>query len=645
MCGIVGIVSFAESQSSEIISPRILRRMSDLVIHRGPDSDGQWISKSNDCGFGFRRLSIIDLSSAGNQPMMTSDGNLCIVFNGEIYNYLDLRKELEEKGYKFKSRTDTEVILYGYNEWGERIVERVSGMFAFAIWDEESRVLFGARDRLGKKPLYYTLTNNFFIFASEIKSIVAHPLVTKRINIAELPNYLNFGTSSNRRTLFENIFKIPPAHCFKLTSDGKFIVQRYWSPFAQVGKFDNIADEEASQEILRLLRLAIKDRMMSDVPFGVFLSGGIDSGLNVALMSELMDRPVDTFTVGFKELAKYNELEYANKIVDLFNTNHHEILIDHDDAFSVLEKIVWFEDEPNADPVCIPLFFLSKLTRESGTIVVQVGEGSDEQFVGYPWLLRDYKFYHKIWKPFNHLPHFLKRGIYHISKQILKPIGQYLPLDIIRRFAYDEEYYWSGISIFPPSEMDVLFRENGLLNILQPWEYVQTLHNEAESLSNHFDFLQWVLFTEISQRLSELLLMRVDKIGMANSIEARVPFLDHRLVEFTMALPARIKVPNSNTTKYILKKAVEKILPKDIIYRRKQGFWAPVNEWLRNPWFEYAKSKINHSNLFKALFNMDYINTILVKHRKGTINRGFHIFTLLELALWYEVFFDNQKVD
>lgn len=645
MCGIVGIVSFVESQSSKIISPQILRRMSDLVIHRGPDSNGQWISKSNVCGFGFRRLAIIDLSSAGNQPMITTDEKLCIVFNGEVYNYLDLRKELEERGYKFKSRTDTEVILYGYREWGERIVERLSGMFAFVIWDEESRLLFGARDRLGKKPLYYTLANNFFIFASEIKSILAHPQITKRVNFDEIPNYLNFGTSSNRKTLFENIFKIPPAHCFKLTSDGKFVVQRYWNPFAQLGKLDNITTEEASHEIIRLLRQAIKDRMISDVPFGVFLSGGIDSGLNVALMAELMDRPVDTFTVGFKELVKYNELEYANKIVDLFKTNHHEILIDHNDAFPILEEIVWFEDEPNADPVCIPLFFLSKLTRESGTIVVQVGEGSDEQFVGYPWLLRDYKFYHKIWKPFSHLPRFLKKSIYRIGKQTFKPIGQYLPLDFIRRAAYDEEYYWSGISIFPPSEMDVMSLGNGILNISQPWEYVKSLRNEAESLSEHSDFLQWVLFTEISQRLSELLLMRVDKIGMANSIEARVPFLDYRIVEFTMALPTKIKVPDEHTTKYVLKKAVEKVLPKEIIYRRKQGFWAPVNEWLRNPWFEYAKSKINNSNLFKALFDMDYVNKILLKHRKGATNRGFHIFTLLELALWYEVFFDNQKID
>ncbi len=644
MCGIVGIVAFSTNQTDGIISSNILQRMSDLVVHRGPDSDGQWISRTNTCGFAFRRLSIIDLSVAGNQPMTTPDGQFCIVFNGEIYNYLDLRKELEDRGHKFKSRTDTEVILHGYEEWGAKIVERLSGMFAFAIWDEERQELFGARDRLGKKPLYYTFASNFFVFASEIKSIFAHPKLTKQINFDEIPNYLNFGTSSNRKTLFDNVFKIPPAHCFRLSLNGKFIVQRYWNPFSQVGKFESITFDEASQEIIRLLRLAVKDRMMSDVPFGVFLSGGIDSGLNVALMAELMDRPIDTFTVGFKELAKYNELEYANKIVDLFKTNHHEILIDHKDAFEILERIVWFEDEPNADPVCIPLFFLSKLTRESGTIVVQVGEGSDEQFVGYPWLLRDYKFYRRVWKPFNQLPNFVKKGVYRIGKQIFKPFGQYLPLDFIRRSANNEEYYWSGISIFSPSEIDVLSVENGTLDISQPWRYVETLHSEANRLIKHFDFLQWVLFTEISQRLSELLLMRVDKIGMANSIEARVPFLDYRIVEFTMALPSKIKVPNGNTTKYILKKAVENVLPNEIIYRRKQGFWAPVNEWLRNPWFEYAKSKINNSNLFNVLFNMEYINNLLAKHHEGTINRGFHIFTLLELALWYEVFFDNQKI-
>ncbi|MCX7879513.1 MAG: asparagine synthase (glutamine-hydrolyzing) [Ignavibacteria bacterium] len=642
MCGIVGIRHFNKTLN-ESYDSALLLKMTNLLRHRGPDSNGIWFSPSKQCAFGFRRLAIIDLSEAGNQPMQTDDGNVTIVFNGEIYNYLTLRKELIEKGYKFRSRTDTEVILNGYKEWGLDVVKRISGMFAFVIWDEHNQLLFGARDRVGKKPLYYFYDDEIFIFASEIKSILIHPRVQKNVNFKEIPNYLNFGISSNRNTLFENINKIPPAHFFTLDVNRDFKLRRYWNPFA-LGKNEKISENEAVEEILRLLRQAVKDRMMSDVPFGVFLSGGIDSSLNVALMSELMTRPVDTFTVGFKELEKYNELYYARTIVNLFKTNQHEILIDSDDAFEVLEELVWFEDEPNADPVCIPLFFLSKLTRESGTIVVQVGEGSDEQFVGYPWLLRDFKFYHNIWKPFDSLPTPIKRSLFYLSKPIFSKIKQYLPLDFIRRSAYNEEYYWSGTPIFPPSELEVILNHQPKYFSHIPWQYVNNLLSEAKNLNSSLDFLQWVLFVEISQRLSELLLMRVDKMGMAHSIEARVPFLDYRLIEFTMSLPQKLKVPNGRTTKYLLKKAAERILPKEIVYRKKQGFWAPISEWLRNEWFDFACERISNSNLLRKISNLEYINIMLQEHRKSKKNYGFKIFTLLNLALWYDRFFSNERL-
>ncbi|MFN3305737.1 MAG: asparagine synthase (glutamine-hydrolyzing) [Candidatus Kapaibacteriota bacterium] len=642
MCGIVGVLSLDDK---EVCTPDTLERMANIIFHRGPDSNGVFISKNKKCGLAFRRLSIIDLSPAGNQPMSTSDGNITIVFNGEIYNYLKLRNELMEKGYVFRSRTDTEVILYGYKEWGYDVVKRLSGMFAFVLWDEVNRVLFGARDRIGKKPLYYYFQNNVFIFASEIKSILLHPKVSKQTNLGEIANYLNFGATTNRNTLFKNIFKIPPAHFFILSSDGALKIHRYWNPFT-LGVNTTITEEEAKVEIIRLLRQAVKDRMMSDVPFGVFLSGGIDSSLNVALMVELMNRPVDTFTVGFKELQKYNELHYAKKIVELFRTNHHEILIDSKDAYDVLYDLVWYEDEPNADPVCIPLYHLSKLTRNAGTIVVQVGEGSDEQFIGYKWLLRDYKFYKNAWQYFVRLWGPLKKLAYFSSKPIFNLLHQYLPLDILRRATFGEEYYWSGTPIFPPVEMQLFFKKQFKAYISLPWSYIKELYDTANNLSpTKLNFLQWVLFVEISQRLPELLLMRIDKMGMANSIEARVPFLDHRLVEFTMSLPEKLKVLDGRTTKYLLKKAIEGILPNNIIHRKKQGFWAPINEWLRNEWYDFACSKINNSSLFKYIFNLDYLNFILQMHRKGQGKYGFRIFTLLNLALWYEKFFQNQNLD
>jgi asparagine synthase (glutamine-hydrolysing) len=376
------------------------------------------------------------------------------------------------------------------------------------------------------------------------------------------------------------------------------------------------------------------------VPFGVFLSGGIDSSLNVALMAELMDRPVDTFTVGFKELEKYNELQYARQIAEKFRTNHHEILIDDNDSLPILQTLTWHEDEPNADPVCIPLYFLSKLTRDSGTIVIQVGEGSDEQFVGYPWMVRDYNFYNSYWKMFTSMPEFLRKSVYYAAKPAFKTAGQLLMLEYIRRATFGDHFYWGGSSIFSPSHMEYLFngKYHNLNNI--PAEFAGSLHEQALKFKPDADYLQRIAFVELSERLSEILLMRVDKIGMAHSIEARVPFLDHRLVEFTMSLPPEIKLPDKKTTKYVLKKAVESVLPHDIIYRRKQGFWAPVNEWIRNQWYDYTRHQLLDSSLMKQdIFNRETIDNMLVSHKNGKQNNGLKLFSLLTLSLWYDRFF------
>lgn len=643
MCGIVGILT-SKPLSPHILSEGILRKMTERIIHRGPDSNGIWISKHNQCGFGFRRLAIIDLTPLANQPMTSADDDYVIVFNGEIYNYREIRQELINKGYQFRSRSDTEVILLGYKEWGNKIIDKLSGMFVFAIWDEKSKKLVCARDRIGKKPFYFYLGSDFLLFSSEIKALLKHPLVEKKVNLSQIPFYLNFGTSSNQETLFSGIRKLSPGHFLIYQLDSGIKIERYWNPFSQVGKYNSITSEEASDELLRLLRESVSKRMISDVPFGVFLSGGIDSSLNVALMSELMERPVDTFTVGFKELEKYNELEYAKKIAKIFGTNHRTILIDDKDAFEVLEKLVWFEDEPNADPVCIPLYFLSRLTRDSGTIVIQVGEGSDEQFVGYGWLLRDYNFHKKIWKKYSLFPSILKKIIFSTSKPFFEALGQYLPLEILRRATFNEHYYWSGTPIIPVIQIYKLLKKELHHYIHLPNDYINSLYSDATNLTEGLDFLRWVLFIEISQRLPELLLMRVDKIGMANSIEARVPFLDYQIVEFSMALPERIKVPNSKVTKALLKKTVEGILPYEIIFRKKQGFWAPVNEWMRNQWFDYTKSKILNSNLFHNIFQMNEVERLIYSHKNGRKNLGFQIFTLLQLALWYEVYFKNKEL-
>lgn len=638
MCGIAGIVEYSSSERQ--INESVLKSMSDVIIHRGPDSDGQWISFDRRCGFAFRRLAIIDLSEAGNQPMCTPDGRYTIVFNGEIYNHLSIRQELMAKGYKYRSNSDTETILFGYQEWGVEILQKMLGMWGFAIWDDEKKELFCARDRIGIKPLYYTIQNGRFVFGSEIKSILQHPSISPEFNFEELPNYLNWGMSSNRESLFKNIKKLTAGHYLKLNSQGELKICRYWSSLKENQEYTKLNESEIHSEVLRLLRQAIKDRMMSDVPFGVFLSGGIDSSLNVALMSELMDRPVDTFSVGFKELEKYNELEYARKIANLYGTNHREILIDHNDAFPILEDLTWHEDEPNADPVCMPLWFLSKLTRDSGTIVIQVGEGSDEQFCGYTWMLRDYNFYKSWWKYYNTFPNSIKKATYYGAKPLLEWKNQMLVLEYLRRGTFKNQLYWSGVSMIPPTQQNLLLTSNYSNLISIPEKHAEFLHKEALELNPSADYLQRIAYVELQQRLAELLLMRVDKIGMAHSIEARVPFLDHRHVEFTMSIPSKIKVPNKKTTKSVLKNAVESILPKEIIHRKKQGFWAPVNEWLRNDWYSFAYSTVMDSYFIKdKIFNKDYIHKLFLLHKTNKQNQGLQIFSLMTLSLWHKRFF------
>lgn len=633
MCGVAGVIDFRNNPE---IDNSLLNKMSDVIIHRGPDSEGQWLSENKKCGLAFRRLSIIDLSELGSQPMHSKDNRYHIVFNGEIYNHQHIRNDLENK-YTYKSKTDTETILYGYQEYGLDIFNKMIGMWGIAIWDSKEEKLLLCRDRVGVKPLYFYHKDNLFLFGSEIKSILQHPEVKRELNISELTNYLNYGMSSKNSSLFKNIRKVPSGHYLELNANQEITLKRYWSPYN--GKFEYNSSEDIQATILEKLRDAIKIRMMSDVPFGVFLSGGIDSSLNVALMNELMDRPVDTFTVGFKELEKFNELEFANQIAKQFNTNHHEILIDSQDAMNILSDLPWYEDEPNADPVCIPLYYLSKLTKESGTTVVQVGEGSDEQFIGYKWMMRDYKFVNSYWKYYKNLPQPLKSLTYNSLKSLLESTNNHLIADILRRATYNEEFSWSGTSIFSPSHLKYLLSDDYLNEVLTPANYGAELHKEAYSLKNDANYLERLLFVELNQRLAEILLMRVDKIGMAHSIEARVPFLDHRLIEYTISIPDKFKVPNFTEPKYLLKKAVEEILPHNIIYRKKMGFAAPVDNWFRTIWYDFAKDRIENSNFMNlGILNKSFVLNLLERHKAGK-NLGQELYSIINLTLWYDRWF------
>ena len=305
MCGIAGIVKYNQAESK--ININLLKRMSDQIVHRGPDDEGQWLNEDRSCGLAFRRLSIIDLSKAGAQPMHTEDGRFSIVLNGEVYNHLDIRKRLIDKGYKYKSQTDTESIIYGYSEWGKDILEKMHGMFAFAIWDNEKKELFAARDRLGKKPFYYTIQNGYFIFASEIKSILQFPALSVEANIEEIPNYLSLGMSCHKSSLFKNIKKLQAGHCLKLKQNGELEIKRYWNPYCKLSDYKDLDFNEAKELLFQMFRSSVESRMMSDLPLAVFLSGGLDSSLNAAIMSEISSKPIKSYTVGFKDLEKYKQ--------------------------------------------------------------------------------------------------------------------------------------------------------------------------------------------------------------------------------------------------------------------------------------------------------------------------------------------------
>ncbi|MCX7936375.1 MAG: asparagine synthase (glutamine-hydrolyzing) [Chlorobi bacterium] len=639
MCGIVGIVEYAAQEPS--ITEELLEGMSSLLAHRGPDDAGVWVSPSRRCGFGFRRLAIIDLTPAGHQPMSTPDGRFTIVFNGEIYNHAEIRQELEALGYRYRSRTDTETILYGYQQWGKDIFHRMHGMWAVAIWDEQSQELICARDRIGKKPLYWWHRDGRFLFASEIKALFQHPAVEREVEWEELPIYLCFSMTSHRRTLFRDVFKLPAAHLLHVDKRGNVTCERYWSPRYRP-EVQRISVADAQTEILRLLRQSVADRMMSDVPFGVFLSGGLDSSINVALMAELMDRPVETFTVGFRDLDRYNEHEYARQVSKLFGTNHHEILITDQDALPLLEEMVWHEDEPNGDPVCIPLYFLAQLTRSSGTTVIQVGEGSDEQFIGYPWMVREWRFAQTGWRYYHWLPQALRQALYIIAKPFFQQRGAYRALDYIRRAAAGDPLYWGGAVDIVPVYQELLFTRRWADAPTQTRSYARWLNESAASVIPHPSTLQQMMWLEFQHRLPELLLMRVDKITMAHSIEARVPFLDYRLVEFTLNLPDQVRMPDGKTPKLLLKKTAERILPKQIIYRNKQGFAAPVDEWMRTVWYDYAKRVILDSYFVRSgVFSRFAVQHLFYLHKQQRQRLGKSLYALLNLALWHRRFFNG----
>ncbi len=637
MCGICGVWEYGAAEGR--VELPLIERMRDEMQHRGPDDAGSLIFDEGRGGLGFRRLSIIDLSTAGRQPMKGCTENVWTVFNGEIYNHSDLRKGLERRGHAYVSRTDTETILHLYEERGLDFVHEIEGDYGIALWDQRLQQLVLVRDRIGVKPLYFYQRDGRFIFASEIKAILCHPAVTPEVNEESLYHYLTFLTTPAPQTLFRDIQKLPAGHLLILGTDGSVKISQYWDALPPEQPPADQGDEDCRREILRLLRQSVTKRMMSDVPFGVFLSGGVDSSANVALMSEQMSRPVDTFTVGFRDAEYLNELESARRIAREFKTNHHEVIISEKEMQDFLPDLVFHQDEPIADPVCVPLYYVSKLARESGTIVVQVGEGADEIFSGYENYVRHLSIYENFWRHAERLPKVVRRAAASITRPALEATGgKRAAIDLVRRMGASEPLFWGGAVVFDES-LKARVLSSRMREVLSGLSSVAVVHRYLDQIERErpdSDFLARMTYLELKLRLPELLLMRVDKITMATSVEARVPFLDHKLVEYALGLPREMKV-EGRSGKHILKRALEEILPRDLLYSRKRGFGAPIREWFRGSLGDLFDSHLVNSRMRRRNFlDYEFVDQLLTEHRDGKQDWSFHLWCLLNLSLWYD---------
>ncbi|MBU4269911.1 asparagine synthase (glutamine-hydrolyzing) [Candidatus Dependentiae bacterium] len=613
MCGITGFLNL--DKNNFLIDEQLLYKMREKISHRGPDDFGIWKTDEFGLGLAHTRLSIVDLSVAGHQPMLDKEKTVVISFNGEIYNHEALRKELELSGYEYFSNCDAETIIYAYKKWGIDFLNKIDGMFVIALFDILQNKFYLIRDRIGVKPVYYSIQNNILSFASEIKALFALPWIEKEIDQKSLYNYLTFMITPAPQTIYKDILKLESGTYLFVDKDKNIKINRYYSPIKTINLEEKIklTDEKfVLGEIEKLLLDSVKKRIPTDVDCGVFLSGGLDSSLNVALMSKFTQN-IKTFTVAFKNSAEQDDLICARKVSKLFNTDHHEILISEKEAFEFFESMVYQLDEPLADPVCIPFYYVSKLARDNGIKVVHLGEGADELFFGYKTYLSYKNFYDRYWKiSKKYVPNFTKKFIYKLSKNLFYKNSNFL--EILHNWANNKNLFWSGAISFNEHQKQAIFNK-------KEFDSFDIVNNYLASMQDQdLDFVQELTFLELKIRLPELLLMRADKMSMLNGLEAREPFLDYKLVEFMFNVPARLKVKN-NQPKYLLKKVAEKYLPNEIIYRKKVGFASPIASWFNNGKYfkKYYKDLLKKEFENKSLFLPDIKNleTVYKHHESG----------------------------
>jgi asparagine synthase (glutamine-hydrolysing) len=626
MCGIAGFISKENNQFAERES--MLDAMCKIITHRGPDEQGTTVEGR--AALGMRRLSIIDLKT-GQQPIYNETGDKFIVFNGEIYNFRELKAELEALGHQFKTNSDTETILHAYEEYGTNCLEHLRGMFAFAIWDKTDESLFIARDRVGKKPLFYTQTKHGeFVFGSELKSLLQHGDVSREVDLPALDSYLTFGYVPEEFCIFKEVTKLQPGH-FLIYKNGEVKTEKYWD-FNYAKPTETKTEAEYIEELRWRIKDAVNVRLISEVPLGAFLSGGVDSSSVVAMMSQILETPVKTFSIGFNE-DSFNELKFARMAAKHFNTEHHEFIVTPD-LVEIIDDLVWHFDEPFADPSSLPTYMVSKMAREFVTVALS-GDGGDEVFAGYTRYVRDKKR-----KGFAKLPKAIRQNF-------LQKIAESLPNGAFgKNFLYNTsldsiDRYIDSISHFNKLRRKSLYSGEFLAKLGSDFGSGEDVfHEYATSVSTGND-VDNLLYLDSKTYLPGDILTKVDRMSMATSLEARVPLLDHKLIEFVTQMPSSFKLKGLET-KHIFKKAMEGIVPKEILYREKQGFGVPINEWINVQLKERILETLNDKRtLERGYFDPKYIQSLLDEHASGRRDHSHSLWLLLMLELWHREFVDK----
>ena len=628
MCGICGIFDL----NGHPIKTELLERMIKVIHHRGPDGDGRYVEK--EVGLGHRRLSIIDLGG-GAQPISNEDGRLQIVFNGEIYNFIELRNELEAFGHVFRTKSDTEVIIHAYEQWGEDCVRRFNGMFAFAIWDKQKREVFLARDHLGIKPLYYVQVGSRLLFGSEIKSLLQDAECPREMNLESLAELFTFRFVPSPKTVFKGIFKVPPGHFMRLTKKGVEI-KRFWNWIPKIR--ENWREGDLVEEYQTLFEDAVRIQLRSDVPLGLFLSSGVDSGVLLAIMSKYSSGPVQAFTIGFKGGEKTNEVEDARATAKDFGADHYSMMVGSDDYEKYYERYMGDVEEPVGHEPAAAFYFVAKITSERVKVAL-TGQGADEPWAGYD----RYKGV-KLSQIYSRMPGFVTNGIVPAiakmtgrSERFKRGVASLSEQDMLTRFA--KVYSFFGADMKAQLYKGALLKEFNA-DHFGTRKAIGHLQGDVKNL----DPISQMLYIDTRANLPDDLLMVADKTSMANSLEVRVPFLDYRLVEFVESLPPSLKL-RGFTGKYLHKKAMLKWLPREVVYRKKKGFAHPIAHWLRTSMRPLVEDcLLSKDSFIGRYFDQNYMRTILERDRDGKEAYMRHIYLLMSLELWHREFLSKQKV-